>query len=125
VPLPPFVMERLLAHRKRQDEERPFAVLREKDRGLVFTTARGFAVSGSYLTKHFQRVLADAGLPRMRLHDLRHGAASLLIGEGVHPRIAQELLRHASSKTTMEIYAHVTAAQERGAVDALERALAQ
>ena len=44
----------------------------------------------------------------MCLHDLRHGAASLLVGAGTHPRVAQELLRHASSKTTMEIYAHVS-----------------
>jgi integrase len=57
----------------------------------------------------------------MRLHDLRHGAASLLVGAGVHPRIAQELLRHASSKTTMEIYSHVSAAQQREAVEVLQR----
>jgi len=47
----------------------------------------------------------------MRLHDLRRRAASLLVGAGVHPRIPQELLRHASSKT-MEIYSHVSAAQQ-------------
>jgi len=47
---------------------------------------------------------------------------SLLVGAGVHPRIAQELLRHASSKTTMEIYSHRSAAQQRGAVEVLERA---
>jgi hypothetical protein len=46
-------------------------------------------------------------------------------GAGVHPRIAQELLRHASSKTTMEIYSHVSAAQQREAVEALQRALAE
>jgi integrase len=61
----------------------------------------------------------------MRLHDLRHGAASLLVGAGVHPRIAQELLRHASSKTTMEIHSHVSAAQQREAVDVLQRALTE
>lgn len=60
----------------------------------------------------------------MRLHDLRHGAASLLVGAGVHPRIAQELLRHASSKTTMEIYSHVSAAQQREAAEVLQRTIA-
>lgn len=58
----------------------------------------------------------------MRLHDLRHGAASLLVGAGVHPRIAQEPLRHASSKTTMEIHSHVSAAQQREAAEVLQRA---
>ncbi len=57
----------------------------------------------------------------MRLHDLRHGAATLLLGAGVHPRVAQQLLRHASSKTTTEIYSHVTAAQERQAAEILRR----
>jgi integrase len=125
VPLPPFVVERLGAHRARQDAERPVAVLRDEDRGLLFVTPSGYAVNGSWLTKHFQALLAEAGLPRMRLHDLRHGAASLLVGAGVHPRIAQQLLRHASSRTTMDVYAHVSAAQEREAADVLQRVLAQ
>jgi hypothetical protein len=122
VPLPPFVVERLRAHLDRQHGERPDAA---NDDGLVFVTPRGYAVNGSWLTKHFQALLDRAGLQRMRLHDLRHGAASLLVGAGVHPRIAQELLRHASSKTTMEIYSHVSAAQQREAVEVLQRALAE
>jgi integrase len=121
VPLPPFVVERLRSHRESLDTERPDISI---DDGLVFVTPRGLAVNGSWLTKHFQALLEHAGLPRMRLHDLRHGAASLLVGAGVHSRIAQELLRQASSKTTMEIYSHVSAAQQREAVDVLQRAIA-
>lgn len=55
---------------------------------------------------------------------MRHGAASLVVEAGAHPRVAQQLLRHAGSKITMERYAHVTAAQEREAADLLDRALA-
>lgn len=120
VPLPPFVIERLRAHREAQRAERPVASL---DGGLVFTTARGFAVNGSWLTKHFQALLAAAGLPRMRLHDLRHGAATLLIAAGAHPRVAQELLRHSRSSMTMEVYTHISADQRRHAVDLLETAI--
>ncbi len=122
VPLPGFVAARLQDHLARQRQERPDEAPNE---GLVFVTERGYAVNGSWLTKHFQTLLHRAGLPRMRLHDLRHGAASLLVGAGVHPRIAQELLRHASSKTTMEIYSHVSSAQQREAVEALQRALVE
>ena len=57
------------------------------------------------------------------LHDLRHGAATLLLDAGVHPRVALQLLRHASSKTTTEIYSHVSTAQERQAAEVLEAAL--
>jgi site-specific recombinase XerD len=113
---------RLRSHLERQQQERPDEA---PSNGLVFVTERGYGVNGSWLTKHFQALLERAGLPRMRLHDLRHGAASLLVGAGVHPRIAQELLRHASSKTTMEIYSHVSAAQQREAVEVLQRALAE
>jgi integrase len=120
VPLPPFVVEGLCAHRESLGNERPDIWI---DDGLVFVTSRGLAVNGSWLTKHFQALLERAALPRMRLHDLRHGAASLLVGAGVHPRIAQELLRHASSKTTMEIYSHLSAAQQREALDVLQRAI--
>lgn len=116
VPLPPFVESRLRAHLASQ----PIPI----DDALVFVTVSGLAVNGSWLTKHFAGLMVAAGLPRLTLHDLRHGAVSLLIGAGVHPRIAQQLVRHASSRTTMEIYGHVTSSQVREAVDLLEHAVA-
>jgi integrase len=86
------------------------------DDSLVFVTKDGLAINASWFTKHFQSLLKRAGLPLMRLHDMRHGAASLLVDAGGHPRVAQELLRHApGSRVTMERYAHVTAGQQREA----------
>jgi integrase len=123
VPLPPFVMTRLRTHHDAQRLER-IAAGRPTEDGLVFVTQRGYAVSGSWLTKHFQALLLAAKLPKMRIHDLRHGAASLLAAAGAHPRVAQALLRHASSRTTMDVYTHVTSAQEREAADLLERMVA-
>lgn len=122
IPLPPFVRSRLDAHETRMKAERRVVSL---DGGLVFVTERGYAVNGSWLTKHFQSLLAAAGLPRLRLHDLRHGAASLLVAAGAHPRVAQELLRHSSSRTTMDIYAHVNAGQRDEAVALLETAVTE
>lgn len=123
VPLPPFVMTRLSAHHERQRLERIAAGMPTED-GLVFVTLDGWPVNASWLSKHFKSLLTDAKLPTMRLHDLRHGAASLLVAAGAHPRVAQALLRHASSRTTQEIYSHTTAAQEREAADLLERVVA-
>jgi integrase len=108
------------------DERRPdadYRWARQVAALLLILTPRGLPVSQSWLTQHFQDLPAAAGLPKMRLYDLRHGAATLLLGAGVHPRVAQQLLRHASSKTTTEIYSHVTAAQERQAAEVLETAL--
>ncbi len=121
IPLSPFVVERLRTHLQRQDAERPLVPFGDS---LVFVTESGLAINGSWFTKHFQSLLVRAGLPTMRLHDMRHGAASLLVDAGAHPRVAQELLRHApGSRVTMERYAHVTAGQQRQAADLLERAL--
>jgi integrase len=121
IPLPPFVVDRLVAHLERQDAPRPIVPIGDS---LVFVTTDGLAINGSWFTKHFQALLQRADLPAMRLHDMRHGAASLLVDAGAHPRVAQELLRHApGSKVTMERYAHVTARQQRQAADLLERAV--
>lgn len=121
IPLPGFVVRSLRDHLVRQDAERPIVPI---DDMLIFTTEDGYAINGSWFTKHFQMLLRRAGLPPMRLHDMRHGAASLLVDAGAHPRVAQELLRHApGSRMTMARYAHVTAAQQREAADLLEQAL--
>lgn len=103
IPLPPFVVSRLKAHLDAQRLER-IGAGQATEEGLVFVTTKGYSVNASWLTRHFQSLLEAAELPTMRLHDLRHGAASLLVAAGAHPRVAQALLRHASSKTTMDVF---------------------
>jgi integrase len=120
VTLPDFIVERLRAHKAAQLHERIASGMPTED-GHVFVTPAGLPVNGSWLTKHFGKLLAGAGLPPMRLHDLRHGTASLLAAAGVHPAIIQRYVRHASSRTTIDIYTHVSAAQERAAADVLQR----
>jgi len=123
VPLPPFVAVALRDHLARQDVERRIVPIAGD--GLVFVTAKGLPVNATYFTKHFQALLRQANLPVIRTHDLRPAAASLLVPAGVHPRVAQQLLRHASSQTTMSIYSHVNAAQEREASNALQRVIGE
>lgn len=60
--------------------------------GLCFTTTKGTPVDPRNLLRAFYAVLKRSGLPRIRFHDLRHSAASLLIAQGVHPRMIMELL---------------------------------
>lgn len=116
LPLPAFAAERLRAHLAAQP-----ATLADS---LVFTTRDGYGVSGSWLTKRFAATLVAAGLPRLTLHGLRHGLASILAGLGVHPSIAQQLLRHASARTTLDVYTHVSTDQVRDAVALYDRAVA-
>lgn len=124
VPLPPFVVERLTEHRRAQREERLAKGWPRTDEGHVFITERGFVVNGNWLSKHFTKLVEAAGLPSMTFHGLRHGAASLLAAAGTHPRVAQQLLRHSTTRTTLDAYTHVTRGQEREAADALERMVA-
>ena len=56
----------------------------------------------------------------MRLHDLRHSCATLLIAKGVHPRVVMEVLGHSQISITMNTYGHVTAEAQRSAAQAMD-----
>lgn len=88
----------------------------------VFTgQRRGERLRGDVITHAFPRLLERAGLPRMRVHDLRHGTATLLLSQGVPMRNIADLLGHSSPSVTMNVYAHVTEEMRRAAIAALER----
>lgn len=73
----------------------------------MFTTERGRPLNHGVVTKRLQDLLAAAGLPRLRFHDLRHGCATLLLSAGVPPRAIMELLGHSQITLTLGTYAHV------------------
>ena len=76
-------------------------------------------ISGRNLVRNFKLMLERAGLPDVRFHDLRHSCASLLIAQGVHPRVVMEILRHSQISTTMNIYSHVIPEVNRNAMNSL------
>ncbi len=69
----------------------------------------------------FKRALANAGLPDIRFHDLRHTAATPLLLEGVQPLVVSEMLGHSSVAFTLATYGHVLAEMRKPARDAMER----
>ena len=71
-----------------------------------------------FLRRSFCPLLDRAGLPRIRFHDLRHSAATLLLGLGIHPKIVSELLGHSQVGITLDLYSHVTATMQQEAVRA-------
>lgn len=107
VPLFPEVVEELRALRAEQDEHRRLLGDRYHDRDLIFCQVNGTPLHPSDVRKDFHRVLKRAGLPRVRFHDLRHGAASLWLQRGVHPKVVQELLGHSTAAFTLQVYSHV------------------
>ncbi len=68
------------------------------------------------MERAFAEITKTAGLPRIRVHDLSHTAATLLLAQGVHPRVVMELLGHSQISLTMETYSHVLPDAMREAV---------
>lgn len=107
VNLTPRTVAALKAHRKRQLEERVKLAGLYEDQGLVFSTGTGTPINPENLVKRsFKPLLKKAGLPEIRFHDLRHTCATLLLGRGVHPKMVQELLGHATIALTLDTYSH-------------------
>jgi integrase len=121
--LPPMAVAALREHRTRQVEDRLAAGSRWQDHDLVFTTTVGTPPDGTNVTHGLQRLLAAAGLPRQRFHDLRHACASLLLAQGVHPRVVMEQLGHSQIGLTMNTYSHVIPALQREAAAQIEALL--
>ena len=78
-----------------------------QDLEYVFTRPDGRPLDPSKVTSAFRRIGDEAGLGNVRLHDLRHTHASLMLQAGVHPKVVSERLGHASVNITLDTYSHV------------------
>jgi len=85
--------------------------------GLVFVGEDGQLIKPDRITRTFTRLSKEAGLPHIRLHDLRHTWATLALRNGTHPKIVQERLGHADISTTLNTYSHVTAGMQAQAAE--------
>jgi integrase len=91
---------------------------------LIFTTSRGEPINEEYLVKkHFKPLLREAGLPNIRLYDLRHTSATLALTVGVAPKVVSEQLGHASAAFTLDTYSHVLPHMQEEAASKMEAAL--
>lgn len=127
IPLPASLLEALKAHRKAQLEERMQWGKEWQDYNLVFTSEGGTPVhERNLLRRYFKPVLTQAGLPAdLRLYDLRHTCATLLLADGENLKVVSERLGHSSITLTADVYAHVSESMQRQATDRMERMLYQ
>jgi integrase len=116
-------VEALELQRRRQEEERTVAGAAWTESDLVFTTALGTPLHPRNVLRDFQGALEKAGITKIRIHDLRHTAATLLLQEGVNPKVVQELLGHSRVAITLDIYSHTTEGLHREAADVMDLAL--
>ena len=116
-----MAVDALERHRADQDAKRRLAGPAWQEYGLVFTNDAGAPLWRSQVRRHWLDLLKKAKLPPMRIHDLRHSAASLLLGDGVPVKVASEMLGHSDVKTTLSIYAHVIEGAQEQAASSMDR----
>jgi integrase len=122
--LPASIAAALREHKDHQSEERRMAGGRWQDSDLIFTTDRGRPLDGTVVSHHFHRVLDGAGLQQRRFHDLRHSCATLLLVQGVSPRVVMDVLGHSQIALTMNTYTHVIPELRREAANRMEALIA-
>ena len=117
--LPEFVRPHLGRQRESQAGRRD-TVEAWQDEGLVIDRGDGAAINPDTLSTGWARYLRIHGLPHVRFHDLRHAHATLLLLQGVHPKIVSERLGHASIGITLDTYSHVLPSLQSQAADAFD-----
>jgi integrase len=117
-------LEALKEHRSKQLEQRSKVGDAWQNHDYVFCSPVGTHLQPNHNgLDRLKGLLQKAGLPDIRFHDLRHSTATLLLTEGVHPKIVQEILGHSDISMTMDIYSHVLPGMQQDAMDRLHDAL--
>ncbi len=97
-----------------------------EDSGFVFVTPKGGPIDSDNLrNRHYYPLLKRAGLSRIRFHDLRHTAASLMAAQNVHVKVIQTMLGHSRASTTLDTYLHAFPDMQQQATEAIDRLLAE
>ena len=91
--------------------------------GLVCVKGVGEPINPDSLTSGFKNLIKKMNIPKVRFHDLRHTHATQLLKEGVHPKVAQERLGHATIAVTLDLYSHVMPGMQEDAAIRVDRAI--
>ena len=124
IALPPSLGLVLRQHKAGQEAQRALLGKPLTDNDFVFAHPDGSPLDPSTVSHAFNKVMRKAGLPHIRLHDLRHTHASLLLQAGVHPKIVQERLGHSSIRVTLDTYSHVIGGLQEAAAQRFDDLLA-
>jgi integrase len=124
VALPPLLVVTLREVQEIQATRRRDLGSAYVDHGLIFCQPDGKPLHAHNVSQRdFRRVVKRAGVPRIRFHDLRHCHATLLLQQGVHPKVVQERLGHSTITMTLDTYSHVLPGMQECAAADLEKRL--
>ena len=121
--MPEPLVAALQTHLEQQKSERAALVESWEDQNFVFATAVGTPIPPLNDYRAFQALLQRAQLRKVRLHDLRHTAASLLLAQGVPSRVVMEILGHSQISVTLNTYSHVDTTLTQEAAARMKEAL--
>ena len=125
VQLAPLALEALKRHRAAQNIERLKVGEGWNDLDLVFPNGLGNPMAaGDLLKRSFHPLLRRAGLPHMRFHELRHGAATYQLEAGTPAKVVSEMLGHSTIAITLDLYSHVTPTMQSRAAEVANDVLA-
>jgi integrase len=116
-PVSQMVIEGLEEQKKYIADIRQRAGSSWKEHDLLFPNKHGGYLDHWVVLKQFLHITEQAGLPHMRIHDLRHSVASLLLAAGVNARVVQEMLGHSDIRVTLGMYGHVMPDMQQDAVN--------
>ena len=114
--LPESIVTALRRYKASQSAQR-LAAFRYHDNGLVFARPDGSVIRPQTFSQAFRALIGRAGVPVVRLHDLRHTHATLLLKAGVHPKITSSRLGHSKVGVTFDLYAHVLPGMDKEAAE--------
>jgi integrase len=129
IPLPPSLSLELKAHKEAQtdmflnmgrllrEDDLAFSRLIKDVKSMQFITA---PLLPDTVTATWAKIVKRAGCPGVRFHDIRHSHASLLLSQGVHPKIVQERLGHSSIQITLDTYSHIMPGLQRAAAEGFD-----
>lgn len=116
-------MSALRRQAERQRVQRIAAGVAYQEQDLVFTRRGGQPLRPEYVLRRLHTLTDEAGLPRIRVHDLRHFAATTMLSSQVPLAMASKAMRHSTLSTTTEVYGHLLRHVAHQAVDAIDTAL--
>jgi integrase len=123
VSLSPDAVLSLRRHRERQEQEATLLGVTITGERLVFSQPDGSPLLPDSVSHAFTRIAQRAGINGVRLHDLRHTHATLMLQQGIHPKIVSERLGHGSIAITLDTYSHVVPGLQEAAAKRFDEAM--
>ena len=123
IDLSPSLVFQLWDHKIRQEQQKKLLDITPSPTDLVFSHPDGRPLRPNSVSRAFQNITRSLSLQGLSLHSLRHAHATIMLQQGVHPKIVQERLGHSSISTTLDIYSHVVPGLQKAAAQRFDDGL--